>query len=215
LAYITDRLIAMGFPSEGREGIIRNPMNKVLQFFEERHANHYKVYNLCSERTYKTVAFRAPVAHFGFDDHNPPTLELLDTICKVRGIVNYSKVAEKFPPIFRMLLNGWSLMLEMLLLCIARFAKKKKKKSLKAFFNCGHFAGWKGSHGNCDLCLFVSSIHGQGRDLAEGAGFFCRASHSQQKGCDDCVADSMGALLLSCKERGLLFCYCCFFFLNS
>jgi hypothetical protein len=128
LAYITDRLIAMGFPSEGREGIIRNPMNKVLQFFEERHANHYKVYNLCSERTYKTVAFRAPVAHFGFDDHNPPTLELLDTICKVRGIVNYSKVAEKFPPIFRMLLNGWSLMLEMLLLCIARFAKKKKKK---------------------------------------------------------------------------------------
>ncbi len=43
LAYITDRLIAMGFPSEGREGIIRNPMNKVQQFFEERHANHYKV----------------------------------------------------------------------------------------------------------------------------------------------------------------------------
>ncbi len=82
LAYITDRLIAMGFPSEGREGIIRNPMSKVQQFFEERHANHYKVYNLCSERTYKTVAFRAPVAHFGFDDHNPPTLELLDVICK-------------------------------------------------------------------------------------------------------------------------------------
>jgi hypothetical protein len=82
LAYITDRLIAMGFPSEGREGIIRNPMNKVQQFFEERHANHYKVYNLCSERTYKTVAFRAPVAHFGFDDHNPPTLELLDVICR-------------------------------------------------------------------------------------------------------------------------------------
>lgn len=82
LAYITDRLIAMGFPSEGREGIIRNPMNKVQQFFEERHANHYKVYNLCSERTYKTGTFRAPVAHFGFDDHNPPTLELLDEICK-------------------------------------------------------------------------------------------------------------------------------------
>lgn len=81
LAYITDRLIAMGFPSEGKEGIIRNPMSKVLQFFEERHKNHYKVYNLCSERTYKTVAFRAPVAHFGFDDHNPPSLELLDLIC--------------------------------------------------------------------------------------------------------------------------------------
>ena len=82
LAYITDRLIAMGFPSEGREGIIRNPMAKVQQFFEERHQNHYKIYNLCSERSYKTGSFRAPVAHFGFDDHNPPTLELLDAICK-------------------------------------------------------------------------------------------------------------------------------------
>jgi hypothetical protein len=35
-----------------------------------------------AERTYKTVAFRAPVKHLGFDDHNPPTLELLDEICK-------------------------------------------------------------------------------------------------------------------------------------
>ena len=116
LTFITDQLIAMGFPSEGVEGKYRNAMKdvqvravqppcprsrcsrsrsrthspscsqcrrwpfrslllsgaalrfgdqrtaKVLceccqRFFESRHGGHYKIYNLCAERTYPPEKF--------------------------------------------------------------------------------------------------------------------------------------------------------------
>lgn len=41
LTYITPRIIAMGFPSEGTEGWIRNPMTEVQRFFEEYHPGRY------------------------------------------------------------------------------------------------------------------------------------------------------------------------------
>lgn len=34
LSYITPRLIAMGFPSLGSEGLYRNPMKEVKSFFK-------------------------------------------------------------------------------------------------------------------------------------------------------------------------------------
>lgn len=43
LTYITPRIIAMGFPSSGMEGIYRNPLPEVQRFFSKRHANHHKV----------------------------------------------------------------------------------------------------------------------------------------------------------------------------
>ena len=52
LSYVTPRLIAMGFPSEGFEGTYRNNMKDVKNFFLTYHDGHYKVYNLCSERSY-------------------------------------------------------------------------------------------------------------------------------------------------------------------
>ena len=52
LSYITDKIIAMGFPSVGSEGIYRNHMKDVQVFFQKKHARRYKVYNLCTERTY-------------------------------------------------------------------------------------------------------------------------------------------------------------------
>lgn len=40
---ITDRIIAMGFPSMGMEKVYRNPMSQVQKFFNEYHPNAHKV----------------------------------------------------------------------------------------------------------------------------------------------------------------------------
>jgi len=82
LAYITDSIISMGFPSEKLEGIFRNPMSEVQRFLETFHPNHYKVYNLCAERSYDPVKFKGLVEIFPFEDHNPPTLDAMIPFCK-------------------------------------------------------------------------------------------------------------------------------------
>jgi len=43
LTYITDNIVAMGFPSEGLEAAYRNPMKEVQRFFTTKHADHHKV----------------------------------------------------------------------------------------------------------------------------------------------------------------------------
>ena len=57
LSYVTPRVIAMGFPSEKIEAIYRNAMKDVQRFFKEKHAGFYKVYNLCTERSYNDNCF--------------------------------------------------------------------------------------------------------------------------------------------------------------
>merc|ERR1719443_987047 len=81
LAYITPRIIAMGFPSEQIEGVYRNPMAQVAQFLETRHKDHYMVYNLCSERSYDPGKLNRRVQTFPFDDHNPPPLKMIGEFC--------------------------------------------------------------------------------------------------------------------------------------
>lgn len=81
LTYITDRVIAMGFPSESIERIYRNRMKDVQRFFQKRHPGSYKVYNLCSERDYDPQKFGGRVAYYPFDDHNPSSFELIPRLC--------------------------------------------------------------------------------------------------------------------------------------
>lgn len=82
LAYITPRIIAMGFPSEGVEGSYRNHISEVYRFFETRHPDKYMIFNLCSERSYDPARFHDRVICFPFDDHNPPPFEMIRPLCR-------------------------------------------------------------------------------------------------------------------------------------
>jgi phosphatidylinositol-3,4,5-trisphosphate 3-phosphatase/dual-specificity protein phosphatase PTEN len=81
LAYITERIIAMGYPSTGYEKIYRNQMEDVQAFLKEYHHQHYKVYNLCSERNYPPSKF-LNFSAFPFDDHNVPPIEKIYAFCE-------------------------------------------------------------------------------------------------------------------------------------
>lgn len=81
LSYVTPRIIAMGFPSSGVEGMYRNPLPEVQRFFKKRHDKHYKIYNLCSERSYDLEGLFDHVEVFPFDDHNPCAIKLIERFC--------------------------------------------------------------------------------------------------------------------------------------
>ncbi|XP_062262971.1 putative tyrosine-protein phosphatase TPTE isoform X1 [Platichthys flesus] len=75
LTYVTDRVIAMSFPSSGKQSFYRNPIGEVARFLDAKHEDHYKVYNLCSEKGYDPQFFHYKVERVFIDDHNVPSLE--------------------------------------------------------------------------------------------------------------------------------------------
>ena len=81
LTYITPRIIAMGLPSTSYEALYRNDMNDVLNFFNGRHKEHYKVYNLCEEKKYALNIFYKQ-GYFPFQDHEAPPLNLIRPFCE-------------------------------------------------------------------------------------------------------------------------------------
>lgn len=85
LTYVTKRVIAMGAPSMGLEGVYRNPLPEVQRFFETRHAGKYKIYDLRAEKgaMYDPSLFATGVVTgFRFYDHSPPPFKLVRACCE-------------------------------------------------------------------------------------------------------------------------------------
>ena len=51
LTYISNYVIALGFPAGGMEAAIRNNREDVIRFLKQRHGVNVKIYNLCIEKT--------------------------------------------------------------------------------------------------------------------------------------------------------------------
>ncbi|KAL9658344.1 hypothetical protein ABK040_015664 [Willaertia magna] len=78
LAYVTPRIIAMGYPSEKIESIFRNPLEEVQRFLEMHHKGKYKLWNLCAERAYNKGHFHGRVEdRYQFYDHEAPKFEIM------------------------------------------------------------------------------------------------------------------------------------------
>ena len=87
----------MSFPSRGMMAWYRNHIKDVAKFLDETHGiGRYKVYNLCSERTYDNEKFHNHVVHYPVLDHNVPTVkQMVDFVSEVdtpeiMKICNYS-----------------------------------------------------------------------------------------------------------------------------
>ncbi|EAY16009.1 phosphatidylinositol-3,4,5-trisphosphate 3-phosphatase, putative [Trichomonas vaginalis G3] len=81
LAYITQRIIAMGFPSSGIAATYRNPQTAVAEYFDTTHPGHYKIFNL-AEEPYDQSKFSGPIEHCPFPDHHSPPIPLMLSILK-------------------------------------------------------------------------------------------------------------------------------------
>ena len=84
LTYITNRIIACGFPAEGFEGMFRNKKEDLIDFFKLGHSSMVKIYNLCAEKAYeydqKSVA-PFSISKFPFPDHNVANMKTVYEFC--------------------------------------------------------------------------------------------------------------------------------------
>lgn len=71
LVYITDRVIVMGYPASGVEGLYRNKREDAKRFLDTRHGNNYWVFNFCpvAENSYPSSVFEGRVSRYPFPDH--------------------------------------------------------------------------------------------------------------------------------------------------
>ena len=80
ITYITDRVLAMSFPASGIEKLYRNNINSVVNFLEEKHKGHYKIFNL-SNREYDFDKFSGYVESYTWIDHCPAPMLTLFELC--------------------------------------------------------------------------------------------------------------------------------------
>lgn len=71
LVYVTDRVIIMGYPASGIEGLYRNRREDAKRFLESRHGKNFWVFNFCplKENAYDPAFFDSRVSRYPFPDH--------------------------------------------------------------------------------------------------------------------------------------------------
>jgi protein-tyrosine phosphatase len=74
LTYITPRIIAMAFPAEGLESMIRNKISDVARLLNIKHENHYLIIN-ASNRSYDFEKFNHSVYSIPWPNHYPCPLD--------------------------------------------------------------------------------------------------------------------------------------------
>jgi protein-tyrosine phosphatase len=88
LTYVHPKVIAMSWPSSNSEALYRNQIDNVAAFLDEKHPQHYRVYNLCSERSYDESKFHFQCSRYRIDDHSPPEVHVMLMFAKdVHGFI--------------------------------------------------------------------------------------------------------------------------------
>ncbi|KAI0659244.1 phosphatases II [Cubamyces menziesii] len=84
LAYITDKVIVMGYPATGIEGLYRNRREDAKKFLDHHHGKNYWVFNFCPvrENTYPDSVFEGRVSRYPFPDHHAPPLAILPLVAR-------------------------------------------------------------------------------------------------------------------------------------
>lgn len=84
LTYITNYVIACGFPAGGIESTVRNNRDDFIKFLKSRHGVSVKIYNLCFEANKQYAQSDIPefgYGKYGFKDHNICSMRALFNIC--------------------------------------------------------------------------------------------------------------------------------------
>ncbi|XP_050195544.1 tensin-1 isoform X10 [Myiozetetes cayanensis] len=81
LVYITERIIAVSYPSVAEEQSYCNNLREVAHMLKSKHGNNYVLFNL-SERRRDVNKLHPKVLDFGWPDMHTPALEKICSICK-------------------------------------------------------------------------------------------------------------------------------------
>ncbi|XP_044887879.1 tensin-1 isoform X9 [Mauremys mutica] len=81
LVYITERIIAVSYPSSAEEQNFRSNLKEVAQMLKSKHGDNYLLFNL-SERRQDVSKLHCRVLDFGWPDLHTPALEKICSICK-------------------------------------------------------------------------------------------------------------------------------------
>ncbi|XP_053803340.1 tensin-1 isoform X4 [Vidua chalybeata] len=81
LVYITERIIAVSYPSTAEEQSYSSNLREVAHMLKSKHGNNYVLFNL-SERRRDVNKLHPKVLDFGWPDMHTPALEKICSICK-------------------------------------------------------------------------------------------------------------------------------------